>query len=157
MHIFDIATSTWFTQITTSVGGMYPKGEAGFCSVVASAADNSSHNIYIYQGVDESTSSVFILTLPAFIWVQVYTLPLPVSEGDIDPTYRHRCQKVHEKHMVAYRGQSLSNTCDFDKSSGRFQGMAIYDMSALKWTTTIELENQQYLVPEPLYKTIGGK
>ena len=153
VHVFDIATNTWFTQPTVSNFGFYPKGGPGICSVVASAVDNSSHNIYIY-GDNDGTMTVFILTLPAFLWVRVDTL----SDDDPGPTTTgHRCQRVHEKHMVVYRGESSDGTCDSDKRSGKFQGMAIYDMSSLEWTTKIELENQKYLVPELLYKTIGGK
>lgn len=57
--------------------------------------------------------------------------------------------------MVAYR--SLSNLCDNDKASVKFQGMKIYDMSSLTCTTKVELENQKYLVPQVLYEIIGGK
>ena len=159
VYIYDISTKTWFTQSTTAVAGRYPDAQGSLCSVGASAADNSSHNIYIYGGFHgafhewmKSSNDVFILTLPAFHWVLVYT-----DEDGADPrrTYGHRCQKVHEKHMVAYRGQGSS--CENDSQYGEFQGISIYDMSSLTWTTNVELENQTYLVPQELYERIGGK
>ena len=58
--------------------------------------------------------------------------------------------------MVAYRGQNFKY-CDNEERLGKFQGMAIYDMSSLKWTTKVELENQKYLVPYNLYQIIGGE
>ena len=125
------------------------------CSVAASAEDNSSHNIYIYGGqlgLGLASSDVFILTLPAFDWVQVYT---GEDGGNPRRSNGHRCQKVHEKYMVAYRG--LSGPCGNDSEYGKFQGISIYDMSSLVWTTSVELENQKYLVPQELYEIIGGK
>ena len=59
--------------------------------------------------------------------------------------------------MVAYRGRNFNEYCDNDERLGKFQGMAIYDMSSLEWTTKVELENPKYLVPEVLYEIIGGK
>ena len=61
--------------------------------------------------------------------------------------------------MVAYRGyyDSKESECDSSSESNRFQGMAIYDMSALEWTTKVGLENPQYLIPKALHKIIGGK
>ena len=54
VHVFDIATNTWFTQRTTAEE-KYPSGRISMCSVVASAEDSSSHNINIYGGYDIST------------------------------------------------------------------------------------------------------
>ena len=160
VHVFDIATSTWFAQSTTAQSGFYPDGRIGFCSVVASAPDNSSHNIYIYGGLDSSGASgrneVFILTLPAFHWVSVYPSAKDKSDLDIRKIYDHRCQKVQEKHMVAYRGNNVENRCDSDQGLKKYQGMAIYDMSSLTWTTKVQLENPEYLIPQVLYGIIGG-
>ena len=160
VHVFDIATETWFAQSTTAQLGFYPTDREAFCSVVASAMDNSSHNIYIYGGWDSGTDGakddIFVLTLPAFHWVLVYSSASDEPNIDNRRTYAHRCQKIHEKHMVAYRGQTLDR-CDYDKELNKFQGMAIYDMSSLKWTTEVELESQKYLVPQTLYKIVGGE
>ena len=78
VYVFDIATETWFSEFTIAEGEIYPANRVGFCSVVASADSNSSHNIYIYGGLDKKAevcvgkSEVFILILPAFHWVLVY-------------------------------------------------------------------------------------
>ena len=135
------------------------------CSVVASAEDNSSHNIYIYGGYNEESfgtneraiNEIFVLTLPAFHWILVYPSYCEDGTCDIRQVYDHKCQKVYEKHMVAYRGINFNNYCDNDARLGKFQGMAIYDMSSLEWTTKVELENQKYLVPKVLYEIIGGE
>ena len=155
VHIYDIAGKSWFAQSTTAQGGSYPGGRGGFCSVVASAEDDSSHNIYIYGGsmYGDDSNEVFILTLPAFHWVSVYP-PTNNSDALILQGNGHRCQKVHEKYMVAYGGQY---TCQNETQSKRINGMVIYDMSSLTWTTKVEIGNQKYSVPQALYEIIGGK
>ena len=135
------------------------------CSVVASAEDNSSHNIYIYGGYNEESfgtnemveNEIFVLTLPAFHWIMVYPSYCGNSTCDTRRVYGHQCQKVYEKYIVAYRGINFNNYCDNDEGLGKFQGMVIYDMSSLEWTTKVELENQKYSVPRVLYEIIGGE
>ena len=151
VHVWDIATKTWFVQSTTAEAWNYPPDShvARFCSVVASAEDNSSHNIYLYVG--DFGGGIFILTLPAFHWVYVGNPEDP--EQPIDS----QCLKVHEKHMVVYRGYPGKDKCDNDESLKKYQGIAIYDMTSLIWTTKVGLKNQKYLVPEVLHPIIGGK
>ena len=160
-----MATNTWFTQQTIAQK-KYPGDRTSMCSVVASAEDSSSHNIYIYGGYNEDDidtsemmrNEILVLTLPAFHWILVYPLGCG-GNGTCDTrrVYGHKCQKVYEKHMVAYRGRDFNKYCDNEEILGKFQGMVIYDMSSLKWTTKVELENQKYLVPEVLYGIIGGE
>ena len=157
VHVFDIATNTWFAQSTTAQTELYPTSRQSFCAVVASASDNSSHNIYIYGGWDPVTGTVrgdvFILTLPAFHWVLAFPLAKDAYDTNIRQSATHKCQTIYEKYMVSHLG--WQGGCDrYDK---RFWGMAIYDMSSLTWTTKVELENSKYLVPEVLYGVIGGK
>ena len=159
VHVFDIATHTWFAQSTTAHTEFYPTSRRSFCSVVASASDNSSHNIYIYGGWDPDSGNwsneVFILTLPAFHWVLVYPSAKDASDIKIRETFGHRCQKMHEKHMVSFGGSQFY--CNYNKGLKKFQDMAIFDMSSLTWTTKVELENPKYLVPQVLYEIIGGE
>ena len=152
VHVFDIASKVWFAQSTTGISEL---SSDSLCFVVASAEDNSSHNIYVlYGGVGTNMFDIWVLTLPAFQWVRVYLTGDTSNSGG---TTGYTCHKVHEKHMVAYRGLNFNDTCDSDEGVGKHQGMAILDMSSLEWTTKVEVENQRYLVPERLYKIIGGK
>ena len=162
MHVWDIATKTWFAQSTTVETGLYPSSDtAAYCSVVASAEDKSSHNIYLYiGGPDTTVLGVFILTLPAFHWVPVYpSASINKTDADYHYVVGHQCRKVHEKYMVVVRGYyDKGDQCGGDNpESMRFQGMTIFDMSSLTWTTRVELEDPKYLVPQALYDIIGGK
>lgn len=116
-------------------------GRVEYCSVVASSEGKSSHNIYIYgrRQPDEYNGMgdiFFILTFPAFGWVQVYSSN--ISNADTRQIYQHQCQKVHERYMIACRG--LTRFCDNDWSFKRFPGMPIYEMPSLTWTTQVELD-----------------
>ena len=162
VYVFDIATNTWFTQRTTAQE-KYPSDRASMCSVVASAEDSSSYNIYIYGGYKDISTNrtvaneIFVLTLPAFHWIVVYPSYCGNGTCDTRQLYSHKCQKVHKKHMVVYRGINFNNYSDNNERLVKFQGMAIYDMSSLEWTTKVELKNLKYLVPQVLYEIIGGE
>ena len=45
VNIFDIATSSWYTQSTS---GQTPNIRVNPCAVIAAAQDGSSYNIYMF-------------------------------------------------------------------------------------------------------------
>ena len=45
INIFDIATSSWYTQATS---GSTPDIRVNPCAVIAAAQDGSSYNIYMF-------------------------------------------------------------------------------------------------------------
>ena len=47
INVYDIATSSWYTQSTS---GAYPKIRVSPCAVAAVAPDGSSINIYMFGG-----------------------------------------------------------------------------------------------------------
>ena len=54
------------------------------------------------------------------------------SKDDHTGATRFQCLKIHEKHMVVYRGESEEyEYCDYDQGSSRAQGMMIYDTYVL--------------------------
>ena len=171
VHVYDIAGNAWFSQFTSTeaishvdaMPGDYPlpTGRMEMCSVTASAEDNSSHNIYIYGGWDGSGSAVesdvWILSLPAFVWVSANPKTVIDPESNTRGISKHRCQKIHDRYMVAYRGKNVNDICDSDRRFPKLHGMTILDMSSLQWTTKVKIDNQKYLIPSELYFTIGGK
>ena len=107
MDIFDIATSTWYTQPTTVEGHFEHPSElrTQACSVVASAPDRSSHNIYLYGGnrlhEGDHEADVYVLSIPSFHWIKV---------GKGTPRAAHKCALVQGKYMVSYRGDASERT-----------------------------------------------
>ena len=75
--IYDVASKTWYLQNTT--GSEAPPQLTEFCSVVATANDASTINIYIYGGYDGMNSGdvpsddVWILSIPSFTWTKAYS------------------------------------------------------------------------------------
>ena len=151
VFVFDIATSTWYPQKTSAVNGTYPAGRIRFCTVAATASDNSSFNIYMYGGVnglddDTPLRDIWILSLPSFHWV-----PVP-TESRYKASFT--CHKLQERYMVAYRGRPVDKGCDTN------QGIQLFDLTSLKWTTKYEVSkdaNPKYKLPADLYYVLGGK
>jgi hypothetical protein len=147
--VYDSGNDVWYSQETTVEGGKsLPKGRMHFCAVAASAADNSSHNIYMYSGQPAKTwerfSDIWVLTIPHFHWI-------PLDVGNSLGRYSAGCAKVDDRYMIAYGG-SDPNTCDQDN-----YGLAMFDLNELQWTTKYEGPGKNsYAVPEPVLKAIGG-
>ena len=74
------------------------------CTVLASADDQSSHNIHWYGGfneLDEMNSfsdDVFILSVPSFIWVKVYSGTTTHGRAG------HKCSKPYPDQMFVVGG-----------------------------------------------------
>lgn len=149
VSVFDIDSKTWYSQNTT---GDTPPQLTEFCSVLASAADGSSHNVYIYGGSDGLTTNakpsddVYILSLPSFKWIKAYSGKSTHSRSG------HRCLKVYPDQMFAAGGQRGNEiTCvegvivNFNLNNLAFQDE--YDPT--KWA--------EYKVPSVVTAEIGGK
>ncbi|PSN64586.1 hypothetical protein BS50DRAFT_77876 [Corynespora cassiicola Philippines] len=152
--VYDSGSGNWYNQETTAEGGAYPPARSSFCSVVASAPDNSSHNIYIYGGETSSSedafSDMYILTIPTFHWIRV----------EVDSVARrlHSCSKVADRYMVTYGGfmkkvNEVDEACDQEN-----YGLRLFDMTSLNWTSRYEAPTttSAYAVPSAIYNIIGG-
>ncbi|KAF8466202.1 hypothetical protein BDZ91DRAFT_178669 [Kalaharituber pfeilii] len=154
INVYDIKTKTWYTQQATAEGGNYPESRQHFCSVTASAADRTSHNIFIYggsaDGVKNSYKDVWVLSIPAFHWIYI---------GDaIEGKSRLTCHLLQERYMVTYRGRQIVEDvsyvpCDMDRG-----GLRMFDLQILGWTNkyVVPSEKPVYQVPKKIYSIIGG-
>lgn len=153
IHIYDIATRTWYTQQATAFNDTFPPNRTEACAVAASASDLSSHNIYVYGGVsnDSTIGEVWILTLPTFHWVR--------TGSGVDRTRAgHTCTKVRGTYMLAYRGVSKLGTLPCDDNAG----VQLMDLTTLEWESEIGpggggQGDQAYKVPEMVYNLVGGR
>lgn len=149
VSVYDVKSQTWYLQNTT---GDTPPQLTQFCSVLASAADGSSHNIYIYGGYsglvyDENASDdVYILSLPSFKWIKAY------SGTNTHGRVGHRCIKVYPDQMLALGGMHIDPThcledgviVNFNLNSLRFE-----DYDPTQWG--------EYQVPDIVTAEIGGR
>ncbi|KAL4914002.1 hypothetical protein BDW62DRAFT_191437 [Aspergillus aurantiobrunneus] len=146
VSVYDVAQDVWYIQNTT---GEIPPQLTQFCSVYASAADGSSHNIYIYGGYDgldpynDPSDDVYVLSLPSFEWIHLYS-------GDSDGRKQHKCVKPYPDQMLVLGGTNIgSSRCldfirVFNLNTGRFQDA--YNPAA--WA--------EYEVPDLVSGRIGG-
>ncbi|KAJ6116155.1 hypothetical protein N7523_005577 [Penicillium sp. IBT 18751x] len=148
--IYDIAQDQWYLQNTT--GDTPSSARASFCSTLASASDGSSHNVYIYGGYNGQNSSaapfdsVYILSLPSFIWIKAYTgNPRHGRSG-------HQCFGVLPSHMLVVGGLHKDPSICLD--GGIIQTFSLNDLEFQTEYSPNAVE--EYLVPNVVTKQIGG-
>ncbi|KAI9839213.1 MAG: hypothetical protein M1819_003206 [Sarea resinae] len=150
--IYDIASQNWYLQNTT---GDYPPQLTRACSILASANDSSSHNVYFYGGYDGLNSSsdpsddVYILSVPSFTWLKAYT------GNSTHGRDSHKCAKVYPDQMFVVGGvpqeansyQCLSNNI-----------VQIFNLNTLEFQDSYDPDVwSEYKVPDIVTKRIGGK
>ncbi|KAJ5444901.1 Galactose oxidase/kelch beta-propeller [Penicillium cf. griseofulvum] len=149
VSVFDVESKTWYLQKTK---GDTPPQLTEFCSVLASAADGSSHNIYIYGGYDGlnyngiPSDEVYILSLPSFVWLKAYNGTNTHSRSG------HQCIKVYPDKMLVVGGQHVDSTrC--------LEGGVIVNFNLNTLTFEDEYDPKswsKYKVPDLVTKQIGG-
>ncbi|KAJ1333996.1 Rab9 effector protein [Microdochium nivale] len=164
IDVYDIKTSEWYLQETH---GEAPRVRVNPCSVVFSAPDASSFNIYMYGGQNLlpygeqiQYQDMWILTIPSFTWIKV---DLP---GGGQPAGR-------AGHMCAARDGQLVVWGGFTGSDKPCESPGIYnfDASKLEWTSSFTAADHAsdhhpdngvlagsfgYQVPGPVQSVIGG-
>lgn len=148
LPVYDIDAGTWYIQNTT---GDPPPQLTEFCSVVASAADGSSHNVYIYGGydginaVDLPSDDVWVLSIPAFKWIKVYS-------GSSDHARSgHVCTTPYPDQMFVIGGLHQDPTQCVD---GIIQ---VFNLNTLQFQNTyLPSVWSNYQVPQAIYSVIGG-
>ena len=154
VHVYDIATSKWYTQPTTADNDTFPSDRTSACAVAATAPDRSSYNIYLHGGYTNRTTNgivnggIWILTLPTFHWIHS-----PI--GQEHTKAEHTCAKIHDKFMVVHRGVGVLGDSNCDENAG----LTIVDLVTLEWVTKIDVSGGDvvYQVPELVSKAIGGQ
>ncbi|KAI9656088.1 MAG: hypothetical protein M1829_000443 [Trizodia sp. TS-e1964] len=148
ISVFDVAAQKWYQQNTT---GDVPGQLTQACSVVASAADGSSHNVYFYGGYDglSATNSfsddVYILSIPSFTWIKAY------SGTSVHGRKGHRCAKIYPDQMIIVGGDTVDKTC---LQGGLIQ---IFNLNTLKFQDQYDPKVwSQYKVPDVVTAKIGG-
>jgi hypothetical protein len=148
--VFDVESETWYLQNTT---GDTPPQLTEFCSVLASAKDGSSHNIYIYGGYNgldynaNPSDDVYILSLPSFKWVKAYNGTKRHGRSG------HRCIKVYPDQMLTVGGQHV------DPSQCLEGGVIVnFNLNSLSFQDNYDPAHwSEYKVPDLVMAQIGGK
>ncbi|CAD6453008.1 9f61d75e-31a6-4fba-9b4e-7dcf47082789 [Sclerotinia trifoliorum] len=152
VSIYDISKKVWYEQETS---GSSPGALTQGCTVVASAEDGSSHNIYWYGGYDgihitqPFSDDVYVLSIPSFIWTKVYT------GNSTHGRAGHKCAKPYPDQMVVVGGYaSLSGNIPTCLEGGMIQ---IFNLSDPQWLNSYDpLVWSNYTVPSQVTSVIGG-
>ena len=82
--VYDIETLTWMKQRAT---GDIPPSRQNTCSVLVSAQDLSSYQIYVFSGMsngDVRILDMYVLSIPMFSWTKVEMKNYPEQYGIAD-------------------------------------------------------------------------
>ncbi|RDL33728.1 uncharacterized protein BP5553_08096 [Venustampulla echinocandica] len=150
--VYDVAKGVWYEQATTgSPPGQLTQG----CTVLASAQDYSSHNIYWYGGFDglnpkgDFSDDVWVLSIPSFVWMKVKSGTAAHGRAG------HRCTKPYPDQMIVVGGYTSSPGLSLNCLDGGF--IQIFNLSSAEWMTSYDPSKwSNYTVPSVIYKTIGG-
>jgi hypothetical protein len=148
-HLYDIAQGKWYIQDISGPNGI-PEPRAQGCSVVVSAPDNSSHNIYFFGGNNAAKKvygEVWVLSIPSFTWTKVNT---EMKRAGLT------CELVNNRYAAVFGGRLSSGNeeCNNDESP---KGVVLFDLVDLEWTLSYDSTKKGYTVPKKIYGTIGGK
>jgi len=163
VDVYDLSSKEWTKQ---STDGPTPLYRVNPCAAVASASDGSSHNVYFFGGQNlvpyarqKQYDDMWILTIPAFKWIQV-----DQKDQSVPPARAgHTCDIVGSQMVVVggFVGEQLS--CDSP-------GIYVFDTSKLQWVTGYSAAlggfasgngggsggRGAYKVPESVISIVGG-
>ena len=102
---------------------------------------------FIYGGSDlqqdqlftSDFAAVFILSLPAFRWLRI-------PNSTVQRRQSHNCQVIGGRQMLVIGGTNTqASTADVWTN-----GLGIFDMTALEWTSMYNASAEPYVQPEPV-------
>ncbi|KAI1632010.1 hypothetical protein F4809DRAFT_125862 [Biscogniauxia mediterranea] len=141
--LYDPATQSWYQQSTT---GTRPPTMEGACSVGV-RGPNNTYEIFIYGGVSDqiraTSSDVHVLSLPGFVFFKSPSSGTPRSD--------HECAVVGKgkRQLLSVGGVDgeFRNYTSPTTADPWTQGLGIYDMSEMRWTSSFDPDAADYISP----------
>ena len=165
IQVYDIESGQWF-QVTAD--GDVPSTRSQFCSGLSSAPDDSSFQMTVYGGyngytgsdTNEVLSDVYVLTMPAFRWINVTNNEyINSNTTEIPRSRRHLCNVYEDRQMIVLGGDfvdALQVPIDGANCDKYYPPIKMLDTSTYTWQTQFPLPNSTYEVPKQVYSVIGG-
>ncbi|EWC44800.1 hypothetical protein DRE_06438 [Drechslerella stenobrocha 248] len=153
--IMDLATRKWYSQST--FGQYIPDNRMEHCIAVASAPDNSSHNIYMFGGssgssfldrrADKYYNDLYILSIPSFRWIR---RTFEASDNAPAGRVQHTCH-VYGNKLIVLGGatQGPTDQCSWDEIN-------VLDMTSLNWVREYWYTPTNYSVPALVMGSISN-
>jgi hypothetical protein len=157
VDVFDLASyltnpksnGLWYAQPTS---GEVPPARIESCTVIASAPDNSTHNIYMYGGWDPTGNEtkwyddVYVLSLPSFTWIKLFQAE--------SPRYGHTCHIIGRQ-LLTIGGnnirQNVTGRCDWETES-----IAVLDLPTVTWGSVFNASAGTYELSNTMVGKLGG-
>lgn len=154
VDLYDVETGYWFRQETFGERDGIPTGRSDICTVLVSAEDGSSHNIFVIAGVNTYNSVItyeewYVLSLPTFTWRKVYTR----DQG----RYGHTCHLVGENVIVIGGMNTKEEGGDVNYCDNRMPA-EIFSLPLMNYTGMFDAAGAKSSppVPESVVSIIGG-
>ncbi|KAL8953759.1 MAG: hypothetical protein Q9222_000376 [Ikaeria aurantiellina] len=147
--LFDPITLQFYQQ--TASGDKIPSQRNRFCiagvgdqTKIADGSLSGSYEIYIYGGYGgnlgagaEQYDEIWVLTLPAFEWVQV---DAPHGYGRIG----HTCHVVGNSQLLSIGGADAAQSDPWSTVDPAFQGLGTFDLNGWNWTQSYNANAAPY-------------
>ncbi|KAG9190663.1 hypothetical protein G6011_08751 [Alternaria panax] len=154
IHIYDMASSKWYTQ---TASGDIPDTRRQFCADVTWPDDQSSFNIYLYGGYGfgeiPAFDDVYILSLPSFTWIKVFSgeNPSQVGHGGCSASVIN-----HAQMLVIGGWFPIYDKCDAPEGKGQHNMVLGFNGGDAKLWDKFNPQLDDYVVPSPIISVIGG-
>ncbi|PKS06218.1 hypothetical protein jhhlp_006964 [Lomentospora prolificans] len=138
LTFFDPVSREWYWQSST---GDIPSPRLEFCTVGVSSPDGT-YEIFLLGGYNTLSGTTFedlyVLSLPGFVWTKVDAV-----EGG--PRQGQTCVVAGKRHMLVIGGM---NSDGWGNKDAFPQGLGIFDLSELKWSTEYDADAADYVASD---------
>lgn len=148
MLVYDIDGRQWYTQSTL---GSNPGQLAGFCTAVVPTKDGHSQQIIVYGGYDGTGSrapsdDVWMLSVPAFQWTQIYQSRNATAHGRKSAL----CFAPNPTTLITVGGTVLNSN---PLNSDTF--IDVFNLNSLSWGGTYDpSSNKAFSAPSVLTNSL---
>ena len=163
IDVYNIDTATWHHVIA---GGDTPQIRVNFCLAVSSAPDDSSFQITLYGGWDQSGNhayaDTYILSVPSFQWINVtdpFSPDINLFIGATRPgRHTHSCVSYRDRQMLILGGliSDHDRHLNIERCSAEYPLLRALDLSTLEWQEEWNANPKKYVVPKAVRSVIGG-
>ena len=164
--VYDVDSKTWFN--VTAYGDI-PDSRSEFCSTISPSPDDSSFQITIYGGwnIHQTLAyeDIYVLAIPSFRWINMTQTQTFNAEASSLPAgagrYTHTCDIYNNRQMVVLGGSVRFPGSSFVQNDQRcntsYPAIRVLDVSTFAWQTRLSTATDPYVVPDQVWKSIGGR
>ncbi|KAI9729307.1 MAG: hypothetical protein M1834_006978 [Cirrosporium novae-zelandiae] len=143
ISVYDVGKQKWYKQFAS---GDTPDQMTDFCTVGIQGGDNSTFEILVYGGQDQTTTTqtdhLYILSLPSFRWFKAnYT--------SADPRIWHTCQ-MYGSQLLSVGGVNPglgSRDLQYNTTDPYNFGIKVFNTANMSWVDEFDADPPAYTPP----------